>query len=394
MEGRQKSLTLFELNSWVRNTLETHLSDSVWLQAELSEVRESRGHCYLAFVQKAADGNELVASASGVIWKSNWNIIRPYFERVTGRHLCAGMQVLVQVGVSFHELYGYKLIVTDIDPVYTIGDLARRRQEIMLRLEEEGVINMNREQLLPRLIRRVAVISSPSAAGWGDFRNQLLKNGFGFTFDVTLFQATMQGGDVESSIIGALNQIAGNLENWDVVVIIRGGGAAADLSGFDSLSLAENVAQFPLPIITGIGHERDDTVIDMVAHTRVKTPTAAAEFILSHQLGEWNLLCDLADRLNGGVEQYLVRERSRQDRVVLRMRMAAPQLVERYRHRLDMFQQKIDDASPERLLKLGFSIARIGGKAVRSISQLSKDDVLEITFSDGKVESRIEKIKR
>ncbi len=392
MEGRQKSLTLFELNSWVRNTLETHLSDSVWLQAELSEVRESRGHCYLAFVQKAADGNELVASASGVIWKSNWNIIRPYFERVTGRHLCAGMQVLVQVGVSFHELYGYKLIVTDIDPVYTIGDLARRRQEIMLRLEEEGVINMNREQLLPRLIRRVAVISSPSAAGWGDFRNQLLKNGFGFTFDVTLFQATMQGGDVESSIIGALNQIAGNLENWDVVVIIRGGGAAADLSGFDSLSLAENVAQFPLPIITGIGHERDDTVIDMVAHTRVKTPTAAAEFILSHQLGEWNLLCDLADRLNGGVEQYLVRERSRQDRVVLRMRMAAPQLVERYRHRLDMFQQKIDDASPERLLKLGFSIARIGGKAVRSISQLSKDDVLEITFSDGKVESRIEKI--
>lgn len=392
MEGRQKSLTLFELNSWVRNTLETHLSDSVWLQAELSEVRESRGHCYLAFVQKAADGNELVASASGVIWKSNWNIIRPYFERVTGRHLCAGMQVLVQVGVSFHELYGYKLIVTDIDPVYTIGDLARRRQEIMLRLEEEGVINMNREQPLPRLIRRVAVISSPSAAGWGDFRNQLLKNGFGFTFDVTLFQATMQGGDVESSIIGALNQIAGNLENWDVVVIIRGGGAAADLSGFDSLSLAENVAQFPLPIITGIGHERDDTVIDMVAHTRVKTPTAAAEFILSHQLGEWNLLCDLADRLNGGVEQYLVRERSRQDRVVLRMRMAAPQLVERYRHRLDMFQQKIDDASPERLLKLGFSIARIGGKAVRSISQLSKDDVLEITFSDGKVESRIEKI--
>lgn len=392
MEGRQKSLTLFELNSWVRNTLETHLSDSVWLQAELSEVRESRGHCYLAFVQKAADGNELVASASGVIWKSNWNIIRPYFERVTGRHLFAGMQVLVQVGVSFHELYGYKLIVTDIDPVYTIGDLARRRQEIMLRLEEEGVINMNREQLLPRLIRRVAVISSPSAAGWGDFRNQLLKNGFGFTFDVTLFQATMQGGDVESSIIGALNQIAGNLENWDVVVIIRGGGAAADLSGFDSLSLAENVAQFPLPIITGIGHERDDTVIDMVAHTRVKTPTAAAEFILSHQLGEWNLLCDLADRLNGGVEQYLVRERSRQDRVVLRMRMAAPQLVERYRHRLDMFQQKVDDASPERLLKLGFSIARIGGKAVRSISQLSKDDVLEITFSDGKVESRIEKI--
>lgn len=392
MEGRQKSLTLFELNSWVRNTLETHLSDSVWLQAELSEVRESRGHCYLAFVQKADDGNELVASASGVIWKSNWNIIRPYFERVTGRHLCAGMQVLVQVGVSFHELYGCKLIVTDIDPVYTIGDLARRRQEIMLRLEEEGVINMNREQPLPRLIRRVAVISSPSAAGWGDFRNQLLKNGFGFTFDVTLFQATMQGGDVESSIIGALNQIAVNLENWDVVVIIRGGGAAADLSGFDSLSLAENVAQFPLPIITGIGHERDDTVIDMVAHTRVKTPTAAAEFILSHQLGEWNLLCDLADRLNGGVEQYLVRERSLLDRVVLRMRMAAPQLVERYRHRLDMFQQKIDDASPERLLKLGFSIARIGGKAVRSISQLSKDDVLEITFSDGKVESRIEKI--
>ncbi len=392
MEGRQISLTLFELNSWVRNTLATHLSDSVWLQAELSEVRESRGHCYLAFVQKAADGNELVASASGVIWKSNWSMIRPYFERVTGCRLAAGMQVLVQVGVSFHELYGYKLVVTDIDPVYTIGDLARRRQEILMKLEEEGIVNMNREQPLPRLIRRVAVISSPSAAGWGDFQNQLVNNGFGFTFDIALFQATMQGGEVEASIVSALNRIAENLDDWDVVVIIRGGGAAADLSGFDSLYLAENVAQFPLPVITGIGHERDDTVIDVVAHTRVKTPTAAAEFILNHQLGEWNVLCDLADRLNGGVEQYLVRERNMLERVSLRMKMAAPQLLERYWHRLEMFQQKVDDASPERLLKLGFSIARIGGKAVRSVAQLSRDDVLEITLSDGRIETRVEKI--
>lgn len=384
MELNESSpLSLYELNSLVRGVLEHHLSNSLWLQAELSEVRSSRGHCYLEFVQKSADDNSLIANASGVIWRTQWNLLKTYFEQTTGLALSPGMQVLVKVSVSFHELYGYKLIVSDIDPTYTIGDLARKRQQILLHLSEEGIINMNRELLLPRIIKHIAVISSPSAAGWGDFADQLHSNQFGFAFSVQLFPATMQGADVESSLIRALDSIAENINDWDVVVIIRGGGSAADLSGFDSLLLAEYVAQFPIPIITGIGHERDDTVIDLIAHTRVKTPTAAAEMIISHQLDEWNHLCDLAEQLRSGVTNSLNNAKNYLEKSYIRLRLSSPHLIESQRHRLELFTQKISDANPDRLLRLGFSITRLNGKAVNSVSSLTPGSSLTITFADG-----------
>ena len=263
----------------VRRSLQTCFPDALWVQAELSDVRaNASGHCYLEFVQKDASGNSLVAKARGIIWAGTFARLKPYFERETGQAFVSGIKVLVKVTVGFHELYGYSLTVTDIDPTYTLGDMARRRREILERLKQEGVLTLNKELELPELAQRIAVISSPTAAGYGDFCKQLRDNAFGFVFYPCLFPAVMQGDKVEASVISALNRIYEKFDRWDAVVIIRGGGATSDLSGFDTYDLAVNCAQFPLPVITGIGHERDDTVIDMVAHTRVKTPTAAAEF--------------------------------------------------------------------------------------------------------------------
>ena len=275
-------LSLFELNALVRKSVKLCLPDEYWVQAELSDVRTNySGHCYLEFVQKDSRGNALVAKARGMIWSNIYVMLKPYFERETGQTFTSGIKVLVKVTVDFHELYGYSLTVVDIDPAYTLGDMARRRKEIIRRLEEEGVLTLNKELEMPLLPQRVAVISSATAAGYGDFCNQLLNNADGLVFYPHLFAAVMQGDKVEASVIAALNAIYKEVDRWDVVVIIRGGGATSDLSGFDTYDLAANCAQFPLPIITGIGHERDDTVIDMVSHTRVKTPTAAAEFLIN-----------------------------------------------------------------------------------------------------------------
>lgn len=377
-----KSVTLYELNSRVKNLLKRELYETVWLQAELSEVRESKGHCYLNFVQKNDEGSS-VARADGVIWKEKWNMLQPYFQTVTGKALCAGMQVLVEVEVTFHEWFGYKLNVLDIDPTYTIGDIERRRREILQKLEEEGVAQMNKELQLPRLIKRIAVISSPSAAGWGDFHHQLTNNPYSFAFNVELFEATMQGDDVSRSVIAALGRIASEIDKWDVVVIIRGGGAAVDLMGFDTLELAENVAQFPLPVITGIGHERDDTVIDMISHTRVKTPTAAAEMIIANQLDEYEAICQMADRLERGVKDYLTRANTKLDQKIFTLNVTAPRLVERHQHRLEVIETKLDSANPDNLLKLGYGIVRKNGKAVKDLSQIENGTELEITVANG-----------
>ena len=278
-----KPLSLLELNSLVRRSITSCLPDEYWVQAELSDVRVNySGHCYLEFVQKDATGNALLAKARGIIWANVFTRLRSYFERETGQAFVSGLKVLVKVTVDFHELYGYSLTVVNIDPTYTLGDMVRRRKEILRQLDEEGILTLNKELELPVLTQRIAVISSATAAGYGDFCNQLLHNSFGFVFYPRLFQAIMQGEQVEQSIIQALDCINATRDNWDVVVIIRGGGATSDLSGFDTYDLAANCAQFPLPIITGIGHERDDTVLDMISHTRVKTPTAAAEFLINH----------------------------------------------------------------------------------------------------------------
>lgn len=427
-----KALTLHELNGLVRQTLELTLSDAYWVQAEINELRTNR-HCYMELVQKDTRGNGIIAKARAQAWASQWGLIKATFEHTTGQTLAAGMQVLMKVEVTFHELYGYSLNVIDIDPTYTLGDIARRRQEILLQLKEEGIDTMNKELPLPRLLQRIAVISSASAAGYGDFCNQLHQNKRGLAFKTALFQASMQGNEVESSVIAALDRIMEQQGEWDVVVIIRGGGATSDLQGFDSLALAENIAQFPLPIITGIGHERDDTVIDMISHTRVKTPTAAAEFLIHHQEEELDTLEDWTNQITTYTNQRLLYETTRikmlanqlptlfttikaredlrmgrmtttlirnctqhfekaKSRISLldqRITLHAPLSLSNERKRIDLMENKLSNANPDRILRLGFSITRIGGKAIKDANNVKEGDEIETTLASGTLKSTV-----
>lgn len=411
------ALSLYDLNALVRRSLEQCLPDEYWVQAELSEVRmhPATGHCYVEFVQKDPRGNNLVAKARGVIWSNVFRLLRPYFEESTGQTFGAGIKVLVQVSVSFHELYGYSITVHDIDPTYTLGDMARRRREILKQLEEEGVLTLNKELPMPVLPQRVAVISSPTAAGYGDFRHQLEHNPRGYAFQVTLFAAAMQGDRVEASILEALDAINSRADRFDVVVIIRGGGATSDLSCFDTYLLAAACAQFPLPIITGIGHERDDTVLDSVAHVRVKTPTAAAEYLIGRMDEAADHLNELAVRLHEGVTARLEQERRRlyqcRNRIpasaVRRVSSAKLELLTarkdlhrsvetllaRHRHRLELLRQRLADASPEKLLARGYSLTLKDGRVVKDASLLCEGDVLVTQVHKGTFTSTVKNIK-
>ena len=408
MENRP--LSLYELNALVRKSIRTCLPDAYWLQAELSDVRvNASGHCYVEFVQKGVKSDALVAKARGVIWNDTFPRLKSYFERETGQAFSSGMKVLVKVTADFHELYGYSLTVTDIDPSFTVGDMVRKRREILLRLEKEGVLTLNKELALPEFAQRVAVISSGTAAGYGDFCNQLLNNPFGFVFYIRLFPAVMQGERVESSVIKALETIYSERENWDVVVIIRGGGAVSDLSGFDTYDLAEHCAQFPLPIITGIGHERDDTVIDMISYKRVKTPTAAAEFLIGHlretaaklEMFSEFFRKDLPERLRREKERLaqivahiplavrirMQHERFNQARLNDRMRNLWGRRVQEEIHRLALMEQQVGSLSPEHLLKRGYTLTLKNGMPVRRASQVADGDYIETITSDGKIGS-------
>lgn len=406
------SLTLLELNSLVRRSLEQCLPDEYWIQAELSDVRSNTtGHCYLEFLQKDPRSNSLIAKARGMIWGNVYRLLKPYFEEATGQLFTSGIKVLVKVTVQFHELYGYSLTVLDVDPTYTLGDMARRRREILQQLEAEGVLTLNKELEIPLLPRRIAVISSATAAGYGDFCHQLQHNPRGFFFYTELFPALMQGDRVEESVLAALDRINARLNDFDVVVIIRGGGSTSDLSGFDTYLLAASCAQFPLPVITGIGHERDDTVLDLVAHTRVKTPTAAAELLIHRMMEAAEQLDDLSIRLQESVFSRLEKERQRliayQSRIPMMvgrrlsdarlflltaekdLARATATLLARHRHRLELLQQRISDASPEKLLNRGYSITLKDGKVVTNASQLHSGDELVTRLAKGTVKSVI-----
>ena len=404
-------LSLYDFNALVRRSLEQCLPDEYWVQAELSEVRvhPATGHCYVEFVQKDPRSNNLIAKARGVIWSNIFHLLRSYFEESTGQAFTAGIKVLVQVTVSFHELYGYSLTVQDIDPTYTLGDMARRRREILAQLEAEGVLTLNKELPMPVLPQRIAVISSPSAAGYGDFRHQLEHNPHGYYFQVELFPSIMQGERTEKSMLAALDRINQRLEDFDVAVIIRGGGATSDLSCFDTYLLAAACAQFPLPILTGIGHERDDTVLDSVAHTRVKTPTAAAEFLITRMDEAAGRLQQLSEHIYNGVSARLQRERSRlqlcrqriptssvrrlsEARLQLAgtrkdLQRAVDALLTRQRHRLELLQQRIADASPQKQLARGYSITLKDGRAVKDASALQPGDILTTYVHKGEIQS-------
>jgi len=345
-----ETLSLFELNHLVRATLEQTLDGEYWLHAELSEARlASNGHFYVEFVEKDAAGRALVARARGTMWARTYHLLSPLFERATGERLRAGLKVRVLVTVEFHELYGHSLNIINIDPSYTMGDMARRRHEILAQLQADGILEDNRQLPLPRLMQRVAVVSSAGAAGYGDFCNQLEKNAYGLYFRVSLFPAVMQGANVEASVLAALETIMSRAEDFDCVVIIRGGGATSDLSDFDTYALAAAVAQMPLPVIVGIGHERDETVLDVVAHTRVKTPTAAAAFLIDHQLEQLTAVQDLQARINEASATLIQAQRQRLDHLTSLLPRAMALVSERQMRRLESLSARLA-AAPQRQL--------------------------------------------
>lgn len=369
-----------------------------WVRAELSEIRESRGHCYMELVDsgEARYEGSIVAKASAKCWKNTWMMLRPHFERVTGQPMRAGMQVLLKVYPQFHELFGFSWIVTDINPEFTVGDMARKRQEIINQLKAEGVFDLQRSLHLPLFCQNIAVISSATAAGYGDFVNQLENNPYGFHFNITLFPAVMQGEQVEQSIIAALEEIYSSCSaphfsfpEYDCVVIIRGGGATTDLSGFDTLALAENVANFPLPIITGIGHERDESILDMIAFRREKTPTAVASFLIQHLLDIDTFLTNAQERIMRSVSQRMDVERQRLNNYSVQLPLLIQGILLRARHRLDLLEQRAESADPTKLLQRGYSMTLHNGRIVRNAKELSPGDTIETRLAEGTITSEV-----
>lgn len=429
----KQHLTLFELNSLVKSTIEVNMSSSYWVETELSECRERNGHCYLELIQKDEFGNTPIAKASAMIWRNRWLLIRPNFERNTQQSLHAGMKVLLQVTPNFHVAYGFSWIVNDIDPTYTLGDMARRRQEIIKKLKDNGIFELQKELEIPIFAQRIAIISSDNAAGYGDFCNQLHNSSGKFAFTTKLFRATMQGETVEKTVIAALNDIYADIDHFDVVVIIRGGGATSDLSGFDTYSLAENVTQFPIPVITGIGHERDDTILDLVACVRVKTPTAAAEFLIDNLQNTLDRITDAQQRIVDAVTQRLQIEKMRLDKIASsipalfalaktqqeayinalsqriingvrhisesaahhieiinnRLTPAVEKNMMNSRHHLDLLEQQLATLDPALMLKRGYSITTYNGKVLHDPTALKKGDVIKTQLEKGTIKSTI-----
>ena len=408
--------SLLELNRLVRATIEDTLCEQYWLEAEIGQIGENNGHCYLEFIQKVEGHNTPVARAKAKCWRNVWGSVRPYFEHTTGQTLTLGMKVLVLVHPDFHEAFGFSWIVDDIDPRFTLGDMARRRQEIIRQLKAEGVFDLNRELPLPLFTQRIAVISSSTAAGYGDFCRQLEENKRGFRFSVTLYESLMQGEGVERSIISALDKINAHIDDYDCVVIIRGGGATSDMSGFDSLLLAENVANFPLPVITGIGHDRDECILDMVSHTRVKTPTAAAAFLIDRLEQVARRIDDAADRITSYVQHRMEIEKMRLSRAAERIPIlfslvkskqenkmdalnqriasAVQRLIDRRRHALDILDQRTKSLDPTLLLQRGYSITLVNGHALRSPSAVKPGDIIVTRLADGTVKSTVNETKK
>lgn len=415
MAESREIFSLLELNRAVREAISLQLPNRYWIRAELSEVHPNRnGHCYLEFIEKDGSNRQIIAKSRGIIFANTYVLLKSYFEEQTGTAFTAGIKVLVNVSLDFSEVYGISLRVWDIDPDFTLGDMARKRAEIIRRLEQEGVLNLNKELEIPSVCRRIAVISSATAAGYGDFCNQLENNAYGFIFYTKLFPAIMQGERTEASVIVALEKIFAHADLFDAVVLIRGGGATSDLNSFDSYLLAANCAQFPLPIISGIGHERDETVIDQVAHTRVKTPTAAAAFLIEHQartLGELEflqrgiahriqslqqqshaLLDNLSQRLDYMANFKTKSLLSNLETIRTSLAVATQRFATGKKHELAMMEQYVELVSPNNVLKKGYALILKNNKIVKNVNEIQVGDDLLVRMADGSVDvKRIEK---
>lgn len=354
---------MFDLNNRVRRVLKDQFAEPLWITAEIASVLENRsGHCYLELVDKCEEEENPVAVAKGTIWAFTYRMLKPYFETTTGRRLEKGMKVLIQAEVVFHELYGFSLNIKDIDPTFTIGNIERTRREIIEQLEQEGIIDMNQNLEMPLLPKNVAVISSPTAAGLGDFLDQLHNNSYGYKFHVKLFPAVMQGEKTTESVIAALDRIYEYEELFDVVVIIRGGGGQADLGSFDSYDMAANVAQFPLPVIAGIGHERDETIVDRVAFVRVKTPTAAAAFLIERFQDFEARIDELKEDFWAGADVLVVRAKNRQQMLAVEVKRMTQRMLDNHINRLRLYSHKSGQAA--RLFVLNYQ-GRFGAIGVR-----------------------------
>lgn len=415
MENQPKNiLRLSELQAGIQAVISKHSAGPFWVVGEIMEISENAsGHCYIDLVEKEEGGDKLLARVRCTIWAYSYRMLKPYFETTTGHPLKQGIKVLVQSVVEYHPVFGLSLNIKDIDPSYTLGDIERRRREIIARLEKEGVIGMNRELPLPLVPQKLAVISSETAAGFGDFINQLSQNPNGYVFYTRLFPAAMQGDLAGSSIISALDTIHECGIDFDLVALIRGGGSKADLSCFDSYELAYYITQFPVPVLTGIGHEQDETITDLVAHTRLKTPTAVAEFIIERaavfeslletrqkqiiqsagtHLGNQRLRLQLLyQKITAASESRLIRMKDHLIRRGQDTRQTVTVYLDRNRSHLDELVRITSCVDPSRVMKLGYSITRFKGRAVRDASELAQGDGIETTFSKGKADSTITK---
>ena len=385
----------------------------MWIRAEISELRENPGgHCYLELIEKDSDSDTLLAKSKATCWASTYRMLKPYFESSTGQSLKAGLKVLVAVSVEFHSVYGFSLNLRDIDPTFTIGEMAARRLQIIRQLEADGVVDMNKQLQLPIPVQRLAIISSPTAAGYGDFLDQLKNDPSHFAFYTRLFPAVMQGDQAEASIISALESIYEHVDLFDVVVIIRGGGATTDLACFDSYDLALNCAQFPLPVVAGIGHQRDYAILDMVAHTSVKTPTAVAEFLIANLQEAENHVLDIFSDIRYIIKNNTETEYRKVDQIKMRIKQTLRSWVVQKTHRLErqksrlqstvrmqmlrqnnkllLLEKNIEAHSPVFLLRHGYTITTLNGKRITSANQVKQGDKIRTFVHDGDFGSKVD----
>jgi len=428
--------TLRELNLTVQQSLATTFPSAVWVIAEISQlnVNSRNGHCYLELIEKDPKTNSIVAKSRATIWGFAFSVISSYFKSETGHPLSSGLKVLVKATVEFHEVYSMSLNISDIDPNYTLGDIARRRQEIINQLLEEGVFDLNMQLNLSSTPHRIAVVSSPTAAGYDDFCSQLLHNKYGFAFSIQLFEAVMQGEKTEASVVNALDRIAAQEDNFDVVVLIRGGGSKSDLAWFDSYEIAANIAQFPIPVLTGIGHERDESIADLVAYKKLKTPTAVAEFLIAKLFEFDSYLTDLQQHLSETVKGILTLEKRKIESIsiklnqlvtkrlhkekmqlhsyMMRMQMVPQKKIQKERqllqkisfllkskvekqflmqnNRLQLFENTVKLQNPQNILNKGYSFTLSNGKILRHATDVKKGDVLETQLMNGSIKSIVE----
>ncbi|MCX6330501.1 MAG: exodeoxyribonuclease VII large subunit [Bacteroidia bacterium] len=451
-----EKLSLTELQQIIKDSLYIALPDLYWVVAEISEMKENyAGHCYLELIEKQPDEINVRARVKAIIWSNRYRFLKSFFESITGESLQEGMKVLVRTKVEYHELYGLSLVISDIDPSFTFGEMALKRQMIIKRLEEDGVFSMNKEISLPMFPQKIAVISSKNAAGYSDFINHLKKNSYGYVFHTALFETVMQGIETEQSVINALDNIAEFQGLFDVAVIIRGGGSQTDLSWFDNYNIAYHVTQFPIPVLTGIGHEKDLSVTDMVAFQALKTPTAVADFIIEsvaeaeNHINEMSseivessriilednrnmiesyrmnlipvarlMLSDQKEMLSVRIieminfgKDYILRagllpanQKSRLISATGTMSLARKSEIERSRIDLMNFTlnmlEKIKTSTsgllntlkildPENVLKRGYTITIKNGEIIKSINQLTEEEVIDTQFSDGRARSKV-----